>query len=423
MTPITDRPTTTYIFAGGGSGGHIFPGLAIAERLLEHTSNTNNNTSTNNHTTRCLFLCSGRAIDAKILEPIAQRATAKTSRLDTSTHGLWWEPTRAQPVTLRPLGLAKFILNWGTNIRDARHIIRQARTLGDVKVAAMGGFVAAPVAQAARVERVPTVLINLDAVPGKANRFIASRVNNIVTAAAGPRVPASWKPVGPIVRRAAIPPADQRTCRTILGFDPDRPVLMIVGASQGASSIDRFIAEAAANTGPAQTALKHWQILHQCGSDDSLNEAEQAYDALGIPAVLTRFVDTMGLWWGATDLAISRAGAGMVAEVLASRTPTVFMPYPFHRDQHQRHNAEPLIASGGAVLATDHIDPNENLQHHADLLARLLSNPDKLAGMRRSLAALAPPDGAANCAQLLRELPPNPPDDSPIHPTNTPSHA
>lgn len=411
MQPIPDNnsnntnTSTTYIFAGGGSGGHIFPGLAIAERLLKPDP-ASPRRNTNPNTTRCLFLCSDRTIDAKILTPLAQRAATGNNKLDSTNSGLWWEPTHAKPFSTRPLGLIKFAHNWGYSVREARRFIREARTLGDVKIAAMGGFVAAPVAQAARVERTTVMLVNLDAVPGKANNFIASRVPHILTAAEGNRIPSTWTRVGPIVRRAALPPADKHNCRQQLGLDPNRPTLMIVGASQGAASIDRFITAIATTSAPAQRSLQNWQILHQCGSDESLNNAQSAYNKLNIPSILTRFVDNIGLWWGSADLAITRAGAGMVAEVLATRTPTLFMPYPFHKDLHQKHNAEPLASVGGAAIATDHIEPDQNLSNHANELNDLLSNPARLAAMRQALAKLAPSDGAETCANHLINLQP-----------------
>src|SRR5690606_17160522 len=112
---------------------------------------------------------------------------------------------------------------------------------GRIVAVAMGGFVAAPCAQAARVEKVELALVNLDAVPGKANRWIARRADRVLTAAdVGPP---EWARIGAIVRRQALAPGSPAACRAALGLDPDRPVLLVTGASQGARSLNELMVE------------------------------------------------------------------------------------------------------------------------------------------------------------------------------------
>ena len=147
------------LFAGGGTGGHIFPALAIAERL--------------DAASRRVFICSDRAPDAEIL---------RKERAD-------FRVIPAKPFGVRPRALVMFLRSWGPSVRAARAIIRQSRAGGaEATVVAMGGFVAAPVAQAARAEGVPVLLVNMDAVPGKANRWIARRAARVVTSAPVPDV-------------------------------------------------------------------------------------------------------------------------------------------------------------------------------------------------------------------------------------------
>src|SRR5947207_662215 len=151
--------TRLYLFAGGGTGGHIFPALAIAEQLRARAGGGPS-------AARCLFLCSSRPLDAQILS---------RERED-------YKIIPARPFGLRPLALLRFIRSWAPSIREARRIIREQRCAGyDLRIAAMGGFVAAPIVQAARVEKAPVLLVNMDAVPGKANRWIARHAARIVT--------------------------------------------------------------------------------------------------------------------------------------------------------------------------------------------------------------------------------------------------
>ncbi|MGD9688581.1 MAG: glycosyltransferase [Phycisphaerales bacterium] len=373
-----------FLFAGGGTGGHIYPALAIAEELKARLGAR----------ARFHFICSSRAIDRSIL----------------SAEGVAFTPAPAQPLSLRPLGLLRFLRGWAPSIRLARGIIREAGAPGanerggapaSVHVVAMGGFVAAPVVQAARVERCPVLLVNLDAVPGKANRWIARRAAAAVTACPVDAPYArAWKSVGPIVRSAARAAVPQAQARSELGLDPDRPVLMITGGSQGAGSINDFMA---AFVRSDADVLRGWQVLHQAGHDHHPALTDH-YAQAGVRAIVTPFVRTMGLWWSAADVAISRAGAGSVAEAWAAGVPTLFLPYPHHRDQHQRRNADVLVRAEAAVVHVDHLDPSANLADAGEGLRRLLRDPARRAAMRAAAANLGPPDGARLTSQILTSL-------------------
>lgn len=388
-------PSTTFIFAGGGTGGHLYPGLAIARAIADLDPDV-----------RSLFLCSDRPIDSKIL----------------TEEGADFRVTAARPFGLRPRTLVRFLNSWGRTVRLGREVIREARGgrrgkgSQPVHVVAMGGFVAAPIVQAARVERTPATMVNLDAIPGKANRLIASRLASAPVRGAGVfttlAVPAShayakdWTLVPPIVRPAALAPRglSPADCRRELGLDPDRPTLMVTGGSLGASSINAFLLGFAR---ARPQLLKGWQVLHQTGAktgDQIGPQLEQAYAAAGARAVVVPFVSGIGLWWGAADLAVSRAGAGSVAEAWANGVPALFLPYPHHKDQHQRHNAEPLERAGGAVIADDRVEPQANLEHLAPVLAPLLADPARRTQMRAALRALGPADGAERIARALLGL-------------------
>ncbi|MCC6285089.1 MAG: UDP-N-acetylglucosamine--N-acetylmuramyl-(pentapeptide) pyrophosphoryl-undecaprenol N-acetylglucosamine transferase [Phycisphaerales bacterium] len=360
-----------YLFAGGGTGGHIFPGLAIAEELRRLAPGS---AGPGVH-----FACSHRPIDETILTEAGEAFTRSS----------------ANPVGASPRVALRFVRGWGRSLREARGLIRSLReTSGRLDVIAMGGFVAAPFARAAKVERTPLTLVNLDAVPGRANRWVARLAGRAFTAAdAGP---ADWVRVPPIVRRAARAPGESAHCRAALGLDPAKRTLLICGGSQGARTINGLAERLAAN-GPAWRA---WQVIHQTGTDDAARAAA-AWSAAGVSAVVRPFFDLMGLCWGASDLALARAGAGSVAEAWANHVPTVFLPYPHHKDGHQRANARPLETAGGAVIETDLVDPARNMAGAGKTALDLMENEARLDEMRRALCALGPADGAERIARAL----------------------
>jgi UDP-N-acetylglucosamine--N-acetylmuramyl-(pentapeptide) pyrophosphoryl-undecaprenol N-acetylglucosamine transferase len=389
----SDSSTPVVIFAGGGTGGHLYPGLAIAEELRSPIGPGG---------AKCLFICSNRPLDARILDAA----------------GATFVPSPAQPLSARPRGMVRFLKTWGRAVRDARGVIRAAKReagAGKVVVVAMGGFVAAPVVQAARVERVPVMLVNLDAVPGKANRFIASRVrsrggggatgagNVVSTIPVRGDVAGEWPTIGPIVRSQARATGDVATCRRSLGLDPAVPVLMVTGGSQGAKSMNALMVELA---GREAALFGGWQVLHQCGK----GEAEgvlQSYLGAGLErsrVVVQEFSDRMGDWWGAAELAVCRAGAGSVAEAWANRVPTVFLPYPFHKDEHQRWNAEPLAVAGAAAIEKDHVDAGKNVAQAGATIVSLMRDAARRRVMRDALEKLGAANGAAEVARRVRSL-------------------
>jgi len=362
----------SFIFAGGGTGGHLFPALAIAERLDEIAAGS----------TRCHFVCSTRSLDREILE--GERAG--------------FTPIKALPLSVRPPALARFVRAWGPAVEQGRLAIRAAREHADrVGVVAMGGYVSAPVVRAAQTERASIILVNLDASPGRANRWIARHADRVLSAAGPTRD--GWERVGPIVRSMALARGPRQHARLRLGLDPDRPTLLVTGASQGARTINELV------TGMLDTdrSIFHgWQVIHQTGREMERAVGE-AYERAGVPALVRAFFRDMGELWGSADLAVSRGGAGSVAEAWANRVPALFMPYPHHRDQHQRLNAVPLTEAGGALVARDHAETGANRREAGMRLTELMADSERRSAMRAALAQLGPTDGAQRVATILLE--------------------
>jgi len=293
------------LFAGGGTGGHLLPSVAVARKLAE-----------NHPSLRLAFAISNRPSDRTILDRAIAPPIEHAEIL----------PIPAQPPSTRPDKLARFLASWGPSVRASRSLLRSMprRTV----VVSLGGYVAPPVAQAARVERRPVVVVNIDATPGKASRWINRRAARAFSVYDAPDP--SWRRITPIVRREIIE-TDPRTCRQRLGLDTERKTLLVTGGSQGARTINDFIL---AFLDASPDALIGWQVLHQTGTGRP--DIGSAYDRAGVPALCRPYFADMGTCWGASHLALSRAGAGAVAESWATRTPALFMPYPYHRDEHQR---------------------------------------------------------------------------------------
>ena len=371
------RRAKAFVFAGGGTGGHIYPSLAIIEELKAIDP------SCSVH-----ILCSQRAIDRQILEQEAIEFT----------------PIPAMPVSTKPRGFIKFITSWGPSLRATRERIRAYKDQNkDVILVAMGGFVAAPAARGGHCERVPVCLVNLDAVPGKANVLIAKKAQVKISATpiAGFE---SWERVPPIVRRS-MNDGDQAMsagdARASFGLDPATKTLLITGGSQGAASITGFVRTMVEQR---PEAFAGWQVIHQVGrlmSDADLDALRAVYQSAKINAWVERYIDGMGPALAAADLAMGRCGAGTVAECWGARVPAVFFPYPYHKDEHQKHNAQVLVDAGSAMVLTDQIEPSENLAHHGEAFAEILQSDDSRQLMIIGFDDLGAPDGASRIAERL----------------------
>lgn len=366
-------PQQTFIFAGGGTGGHIYPALAIAERLHERAGPL----------AECLFVVSSRPLDRQILDAEGKPAVISS----------------AQPLGLHPARLVRFLLSYPRSKSEAKRLIRSKVAEGKrVQIVAMGGFVAAPAASAGYDLGVPVTLVNLDATPGRANRLISRHAGRIFTAAKiADNSGKGWEEVRPIVRQAALAPDDAAGCRRILGLDPQKPTLFVTGASQGASSMNRLMIDLVKRE---PLFFETWQVIHQTGKSDTA-ECRAAYESAGVRALVEPFIQRMGPVWGAADIALSRAGAGSVAEAWGNRVPTIFMPYPYHRDQHQRKNAEFLERAGACLIETDAIEPSLNTPTVGQQLMDLMRDAERRQTMRQSLLGLGAVDGAETIADAL----------------------
>ena len=210
--------------------------------------------------------------------------------------------------------------------------------------------------------------------------------------------------IGLPLRRSAVGPADHARARQSLGLDPNREMLLVTGGSQGAQSINRLMVQLV-DKPRVQAAMKNWQVLHLAG-DRAVKDGDEAalraaYSRSGVPATIQAFCDQMGSAWSAATVAISRAGAGSVAEAWANATPTIFLPYPYHKDQHQKLNAQELVNLNGAMLFDDRVEPAANVQQIEEPLIGLMADFSRRQDMIRVMQDHRAGDGADAIADWL----------------------
>ena len=279
----------------------------------------------------------------------------------------------------------------------ARKVIAET---GAVALVSTGGFVAAPAVAASQALGLTVVLVNLDAIPGRANRLMAGRASQIFTVYPAPSLHQAQL-IGLPLRRNAIGSISAPEARLELGLDPDCFTLFVTAGSQGASTINRMMMDLCTRFRVRHAFdSKPWQVFHLTGHEDP-KDILKAYEQAGIRARVEPFCNVMGLAWSAASIGISRAGAGSVAEVRANGVPTIFLPYPYHKDQHQYFNAEPLVSAGAAMMIEDCIDAVVNVNCLIGPLLFLMANDAKRETMRQLLLANPVADGADIIARSL----------------------
>lgn len=364
---MTTRPTNpTVIFAGGGSGGHVYPNLAVLERLRDSGLNITPH-----------FLVSNRELDAKLCAKEDVPFTALS----------------AQPMTLHPKRVLPFLNRYRQAVQQAAKLMRQHEA---VCVLSSGGFVGGPAITAAKKLGLPSAMMSLDAVPGRANRFSARSAAQVFTAYPTDRLK-SAQLIGVPLRKTVLATMTQAKARWDLGLKPERDTLLVFGGSQGGRTINQALCEIVSRERMKRALQDRWQILHITGHDDRESVA-QAYAEHHVPGRVEAFCHKMGVAWSAASLAVCRAGAGAVAEAEVNAIPSVFLPYPFHKDQHQRLNAGPLVNRGAALCVADRIDPIRNTAELLGPLTELMLNDDRRETMRQNLLSQQPGDGAQDVA-------------------------
>ena len=350
--------SNTYIFAGGGTGGHLYPGIAIADALVKLDPDAT-----------IVFACSNRPGDREILDPL----------------GYVIVPQPVRPLTHmnKFFGVIPFLCAWRKSKSLAKKLI------DDLKprvVLGLGGFAAGPIIHVASKKNIRCGLINLDIIPGRANQYLADRVEKIFTQFESTaeylpdnlssRIQHTGCPI-----RASICNGERQDGVKYFGIDPKLKTLLVFGGSMLAESLTQAFIELRDDLKAFQDT---WNILLVVGKQ-MLPEAKRAFENQNVTVL--EYCERMDLAYSVADLTVCRGGAGTVAELTATRTPAVILPYPHHPDRQQYKNVSDLLIEGSAIVITDQSDPKINAESFRKKLLPILRNPSILQQMKSNIKA------------------------------------
>lgn len=355
------------LIAGGGTGGHLFPGLAVADELRGRGASVS-------------FAGTAKGLEARLV------------------------PQQGYPLSLidvaglkgRGLRGLRDALRWPRTALQALQLLRRQRP--DV-VVGVGGYASGPVVLLASLLRIPTAVLEQNSVPGVTNRLLGRVADAVFTAfpeaeAFFPkrRVHRLGNPIRRALRRRDVSGAAQAS---------SPPRVLVLGGSQGAHAVNELVVAAVAELQRAGGPLP--RLRHQTGKADEA-QVRARYEALGLPpgqVEVSAFIDDMAAAYGAAELVVGRAGATTLAELTAVGLPSLLIPFPQATDDHQTKNARFLEAQGAArVLVQAETSPAQL----AAALAELCGDGATLGRMAEASARLGRPEAAAAVAQALLDL-------------------
>ena len=351
------------VIACGGTGGHLFPGLAVAEEWTARGG-------------RVLLLVSEKKID--------QEARRKYTQYQFET-----VPAMGKPANLSPKMLPFLWRLWRTMGR-CRGILKDFKADA---VLGMGGFTSLPPAWAAKKAGLPAFIHDSNALPGKANRLTARFCAKVFIGweAARPffggrEVVVTGTPVRAEMR--TLPSRAEAAAK--FGLNPSRPTLMVTGGSQGARRLNSLVAQAFDSFPPGT------QVLHIAGPGDQQRVEEEAGKRDGYRVV--GFCDDMPSAYAVADAVLSRSGASSMTELSFLGLPSILVPFPFAADDHQTRNAEVFSQAGAAFLEPEPALDAAKLAARVTTLMSDLQTRDRMAQAARSLAV---PDAAARVCDAI----------------------
>lgn len=357
------------LIAAGGTGGHVYPAIAIADALKAQNSETEIRfVGTKNHMEWKAVPKAGYEIVNVWISGFHRRLTAKN--------------------LLFPVKLI-------TALTQSFSIL--AKFKPDV-VVSCGGYVAGPVGWVAGKKSIPIVIQEQNSFPGVTNRLLAKFAHRIFTAfeEADRFLPASKTQITGNPTRSTLTQVDKKIGLNAFGFDDSKPVLLIMGGSGGARTINEAIKE---NLDELHNKAG-LQIIWQCGSR-YIDDLKTAVDENAYPNLrLTAFIDSMPEAYAATDLVISRAGASSCSEFMMIGMPSVLIPSPNVAGDHQTQNAQSMVDSGASELVKD----SAAVDTIAQLVTTLINDQEKLREMNKAALALAKPNAAKTIAAEILEL-------------------
>jgi UDP-N-acetylglucosamine--N-acetylmuramyl-(pentapeptide) pyrophosphoryl-undecaprenol N-acetylglucosamine transferase len=348
-----------FVLTGGGSGGHVFPALAVARVLRERGH-------------KLLFIGTPQGMESRLVpEAGFDLEFIRIGALNRVGRGKQFQTAAQLPLS----------------IAAAWRLLRRFRARA---VFSMGGYVAGPVMLAAVLARIPLIVMEPNAIPGLANRKIARRVYRALVAF---EATCAWFPAG----RSEVTGLPVR--REFFEVTPKPAAtftLLITGGSQGARTLNRASRESWPLFRENGSTI---QILHQSGVAEHESLARE-FSASGMQGEVVPFISNMAQKFQGADLVVSRSGAGTFSEIAAAAVPSILVPLPFAADDHQRRNAEKLVDAAAARMVLDSEMNGERLFREVEALRQ---NPETLAAMRQRVRAFAKPGAAERAADVLEQ--------------------
>jgi UDP-N-acetylglucosamine--N-acetylmuramyl-(pentapeptide) pyrophosphoryl-undecaprenol N-acetylglucosamine transferase len=361
----------SFFFAGGGTGGHIYPLLSIAEQILARRPDAGIH-----------FFHSTRSVDQRVFEKIPYERS----------------PLPATGLSFHPVKFLRFASTFQQSYHQAKSLM--AASSHPVVIGA-GGFVAAPVCRAGRKLGIPVAMVNVDLLPGRANKLSARWADEIFvqfeeSRSAFKRSRATVTAVGCPLRSSFDHPDREKAIRG-LGLDRNKNTLLITGASSGSMRINEAICELLPQL--AKFADR-WQIVHLTGLDN-YESVLNRYHGAQIAHKVLDYYDNMADLFAVTSLVVGRSGAVSVAEYAVAGVPSICMPYPHHKDRHQYLNAGKLVEVGAAVIVDDVPDLADRAGWLWEELEDLMTHDEKRREMSQACQQAARPGAAAKIAERL----------------------
>lgn len=353
----------TFLFAGGGTGGHLFPGIAVAQELLAQAPQS-----------RFVFCGSGRDVERRIVrEYDFEHVSLPVQSLSS---------IRRNPVRFA-------WRNW-RSVCIANKLIR---TETPTAVIGLGGFASFPLVVAAAHRRVPVILLEQNVIPGRATRWLARLASHVCTSfpQTAMHLPSSCRcletgnPVRPKIAELHNQLGESNPTRTLL----------ILGGSQGALAVNDAVVSAVQEL---QIPFREWQIVHQTGEHQT-DLIRQRYAEMGINAIVKPFFSDLCEWYQRAAIVVSRAGATTLAELACAGIPAVLIPYPHAAANHQFLNARHFAECGAAVVVEQTGNPTL-----AGQLAHLMADNRCRQQMQHAMRNLAVPNAAGAIVDLINQI-------------------
>jgi UDP-N-acetylglucosamine--N-acetylmuramyl-(pentapeptide) pyrophosphoryl-undecaprenol N-acetylglucosamine transferase len=364
---IMSKISTHIVFSGGGTGGHLFPGLAVAERLSAEIANL-----------RVTFAGSGKAFERKHVLAAGYEYLALPCR----------------PLPGKPGEAIPFVVENLAGYFAARRFLKVE---GVDAVVGLGGYASVPMGRAAVHSSIPLALLEQNAIPGRATRWLSKRADLICTSFDETENCLTNRCT---IRNTGNPVRKEFFSPLPMGEGTSQRLLLILGGSGGARSINENVPRALYKL---NRSLAGWKIVHQTGEADC--EATQTlYRKLAIDATVLPFIHDLSHQLSQADLIVCRAGGTTLAELAAKAVPAVLVPFPAAKDDHQRKNARIYAEAGAAAIVEEPPAPGRLDDALADPLESLLTDAGWRQEMSAAMARLARPHAAEDVAELVWSL-------------------